>query len=372
MSLLIEAISKKHGLKKSFVESAWRSCKKELKDNGDKGNYVACVEALKVKLGLETKRSLPEKSESVSLDNFTLDVVESGPNVTLCKVRDCPDNFKKHLTEESMLLIRSSDLIETTSSGSVGGPSAGYQTINVNTKKKRKNKKGSSSLYSVEFSDEALEEELARMADDSTEGIIESSCSFCSHVSCKCSEIVENITETVEFDNNLSPKDLDAVYKSIGTIDSEDIIDSGDKIDLQDPPNLVRNTGDGGSFDTPSVSLETSSDDGIEDLVDSDEEAPLDIDGLEDSDDLDDDSEEEVSLETSGKDEERESIVYAESTDNKDRMSAIHETLFGNAPTKKVSVNMPKRKKNISESKPKDKEDTSSQAERLSGFFNQF
>ena len=389
MSLLIHAIAYRHGLKKTFVEKAWRESKKIARENGKKGNYSECVHILKEKLGLDSNIALPEKEETTSLNDFTLKVVETNSNVTLCRVEDCPEVFKKHINEKTLILIRSEDLKETTSSCAVGSTPG-----SVSPKKKRKKKK-KTSLYDASFSnatiDEMLEQEiqkeLKKELSIDTEHLIEesnSSCGFCRNIPCNCTEIVESMTETVEFDNNLTPKELKILGSAVSGEELESPIGTEDKISLQQPPKILRNenTGDSefGSVPT-SPTLDTDSGaNNIEDLAgisdgkgEKEEDSPEGFDDFEK--DLEDEEEEDVSLETENlKDEDRDSIQYKESIEDKKekRINQIHETLFGTTSGKKVNIKKMPREKLVESPKRASKENSDEQAQRLSDFFGQF
>ena len=374
MSLLIDAIALKHGLRKSFVEKAWRAAKKDVSEKGQKGNYSACVESLKDRLGLSSSIGLPQKNVLANLDNFKLNILESNPNVTLCSVTDCPEEFKQYLGEDSKLLIRSSDLVETTSSGSVAGSGA-YSTIQP---KKKKKKKGSE--VTGIFSDDMLEKELESLGDCSDSSTRINECGFCNHSDCICESAVHYMTEKVDFNNSLTPDDLDLVYDSIGTGNSEETVDSGDALPLEEPPQILRNEeGDAGNFSSTSSAPSLDSGEDVSTDVSVETEDGGDLSDLEPN--TEEETEEEATLETEEPDENRESIVYAESKDKKDsRMKDIHETLFGAGKTKKVDFKAPTRSRKMVEKKVapltnpvthgKLNEKDSSQASRITDFFN--
>lgn len=384
MSLLIHAIAYKHGLKKSFVEKAWRESKKVAKENGKKGNYSECVSVLKEKLGLDSKIALPEKSETTTLNDFTLKVVESNSNVTLCRVEDCPEVFKKHVNEKTLILLRSEDLKETTSSCAVGSTPGS----SVSPKKKKRKKK-KTSLYNASFSnatiDEMLDQEIQEELDalDALESA--SSCGFCSATPCNCTEIVEKITETVEFDNNLSPKDLKILGHTVSGEELETTLGTEDKVALQQPPKILRNEKDSEeSFGSapPSPTLDTDVED-IAGVSGEDSELENDLfDGFSDGSEKElekgneeEEDNEEVSLETENlKDEERDSIEYKESlSDRKEkRLNQIHETLFGSTEGKKVNIKKMPREKLVEATKKPAKEDNGAQSQRISDFFGNF
>ena len=336
MSILINALAKKHKLKQEFVEKIWRSCKKDVKKNNEgKKNYADAVNLLIDRLGLQTSQCLPNKNEAIILNDFKLEELSADSNLTLFKVLSCEnDKLKKYFNESSVMIVKSSDLIqETTSAVCVGsGPQQpAAKTTEPSLPKKKKKKK---SLDLSDFTKLSTDEDIDSFLDDFfMDSIVESEekdvCGFCSNAICECAKYVkESMQSDVEFKSNLTHEDIDLIAKSADYKEGEESatdeypVSSGDdKIELESPPKIAKHSGASSSDvdleNVEDVSTESSNQDEFgEDFQEEEEEI------------------EDVSLETDENPEDRESIEYLNQSQKRPAslsFGEVNETLLSRA-----------------------------------------